>query len=169
MQNGLNLIDKWVTNYKTNMKKHLIFLWISFSFLGCQNVEYPKKPKNLIPEDKMVEIMTDIQLFHTAKSYNRNPLQKSGLSPYHYIYEKHNIDSLQFVTSNTYYGSNLKIYGTLYSRVKEGLEVKKAKIDSILAKEKRIKDSIKIITDSLRLLEIEKPILPVSTELKKSE
>lgn len=151
------------------MNKQIIFLWVSFAFLGCQNIDYPEKPKDLIPEDKMVEIMTDIQLFHTAKSYNRMPLQRSGLSPYTYIYEKHNVDSLQFVTSNTYYGSNLQTYGTLYSRVKANLEIKKAKIDTILAIEKRTKDSIKIITDSLRLLKIEKSDLPISKELKKAE
>jgi hypothetical protein len=155
--------------YRDKMNKQIIFLLVSFIFFGCQNIEYPKKPKDLIQEDKMVEIMTDIQLFHTAKSYNRNPLQKSGLSPYKFIYEKHNVDSLQFVTSNTYYGSNLKLYGTLYSRVKSILEVEKAKIDTILAKEKRTKDSLKIITDSLRLLKIEKPNDSISKELKKMD
>jgi len=139
------------------MYKHLLILVVVLGFLGCQNIEYPKKPKNLIPEDKMVEVMIDIQLFNTAKTYNRTPMQNSGLTPYHFIYEKHAIDSLQFAQSNTYYGANLDTYGNLYTRVKTYLEIEKSKLDTVFAIEKRSRDSIKIITDSLRLLRIKLP------------
>ncbi len=139
------------------MYKYVVVIIAIVVFAGCQNIEYPKKPKNLIPEDKMVEVMIDIQLFNTAKTYNRLPMQQAGLTPYEYIYERHEIDSLQFLESNTYYGANLDKYGNLYTKVKTYLEIEKSKLDTIFAVEKRKQDSIKIITDSLKLLRINLP------------
>lgn len=146
------------------MYKYVIFILAILVFSGCQNIEYPKKPKNLIPEDKMVEVMIDIQLFNTAKTVNRLPMQQSGLTPNEYIYEKHGIDSIQFVESNRYYGANLETYGNLYAEVKTFLELEKAKMDTIVALEKRKQDSIKVITDSLRLLRINLPNSSAGTE-----
>lgn len=123
--------------------------------MGCQNIEYPEKPKDLIPEDKMVEVLVDVHVFNAAKSVNRLPLQQTGMTPHQFIYEKHAIDSIQYENSNAYYGADLNKYGRIHNRVKDFLELKKRKIDTTIAREKRKVDSIKFVTDSLKLLRIE--------------
>ncbi|MEX0996272.1 MAG: DUF4296 domain-containing protein [Flavobacteriaceae bacterium] len=133
----------------------VFFLGLGLFFMGCQNIEYPEKPKDLIPEDKMVEVLVDVHVFNAAKSVNRLPLQQTGMTPHQFIYEKHAIDSIQYENSNAYYGADLNKYGRIHNRVKDFLELKKRKIDTTIAREKRKVDSIKFVTDSLKLLRIE--------------
>ena len=47
------------------------------------------------------------------------------------IYEKYNIDSLQFVESNNYYSSNLAIYSEIINDTKDQLTLIKQEKDSI--------------------------------------
>jgi len=133
----------------------ILFLGLGLFFLSCQNIQYPEKPKNLIPENKMVEVLVDVYLFNAAKSINRLPLQQTGMTPHQFIYEKHNIDSIQYENSNAYYGADLNKYERIHNKVKDFLELKKREIDTTIAREKRRLDSIKFVTDSLKLLRIE--------------
>ncbi len=136
------------------MYKHVVVLIAILVFSGCQNIEYPEKPNNLIPEDKMVEILIDIQLFNTTKTYNRLPLQQGGLTPFEYIYERHEIDSIQFLESNNYYGANLDTYNKIHIRIREYFQHEKIKADTLAAIEKRTLDSIKAVNDSITLSEL---------------
>lgn len=119
---------------------------------NCQNIDYPKKPKNLIPEDKMVEVLIDVHLFNAAKTINRLPLEQTGMSPHEMIYKKHDIDSAQFAISNAYYGAHIDTYERIHQQMKTVLEAKKTVLDTLVKIEKRQQDSIQKVKDSLRLL-----------------
>ena len=121
-----------------------ILLLILFGITSCQKVERPEKPQDLIGEDKMAAILVDIYLFNAAKSTNRILLQKTGLTTEKLIYEKHGIDSLQFVESNNYYGGNLKKYDAIHQKVKLLIEAEKATFET-LVKEETVKDSLQKI------------------------
>lgn len=136
------------------MLKTLLLLIIVVWFSSCQDIQRPERPKDLIPEDKMVEVLIDVHLFNAAKNVNRLPLQQTGMTPNQFIYEKHNIDSLQFEKSNVYYGANINAYERIHRRVRDFLELKKRDIDTLIAREKRQQDSIKYVEDSLKLQEI---------------
>ncbi len=133
----------------------IYLLSLGIFFISCQEVKYPERPKDLIPENKMVEILIDVHLFNAAKSVNRLPLQQTGMTPNQFIYEKHAIDSIQFENSNAYYGADLNKYEHIHNSVRDFLESKKREIDTTIVREKRRVDSIKIVTDSLKLLRIE--------------
>jgi hypothetical protein len=151
MHNVLNSIVK----IKKLIANPLVFLLgLGLFHMGCQNIQYPERPKDLIPEDKMVEVLIDVHLFNAAKSVNRLPLQQTGMTPHQFIYEKHDIDSIQYEKSNAFYGAHLNRYERIHSRVKDFLENKKTEIDTVIVREKRKQDSIKIITDSIRLKKI---------------
>lgn len=147
-----------VLNSIVNMKKkffpYLFLLGVGLFFIGCQEIEYPKKPKDLITEDKMVDVLIDVHLFNAAKSVNRLPLQQTGMTPHQFIYEKHSIDSAQYETSNAYYGAYLNSYERIHTRVKVFIESEKTQIDTVIARERRTLDSIKIVTDSINLKNI---------------
>ena len=117
---------------------------------SCQDVERMEKPENLIPQDKMVEVLTELSLLHGARSYNRNMLEEKGIAPYPYLMEKYGIDSAQLVQSNNYYAENYREYSDIYEDVKQRLEVLLKKYDSLREIEEKERDSLrKLNKDSL--------------------
>lgn len=110
---------------------------------GC-NENLLEKPDNLISEDKMVEVLKDLAIVNAAKTTNIAVLQDNDIEPMDYIYEKHGIDSVQFVESDRYYASLPKKYEQIYKKVESRLEKETKKIEE----EKKV-------NDSLRRLELE--------------
>lgn len=110
---------------------------VIISLLSC-NDSLLEKPDNLIPEHKMVEVLKDLALVNAAKSTNMAVLQDNGIEPMAYIFEKHDIDSLQFVESDRYYASLPPEYERIYKKVESKLE----KETKILEKAKEAKDSL---------------------------
>lgn len=123
-------------------------------FFGCQDIEYPEKPENLIPEEKMVDVLVDIHLLNSARAYDRNTLQENGITS-DFVYNKYGIDSLQVVQSNTYYGADLKTYGAIYKEVETRLRAQKKEVDTLMLRQEKSLDSVKQALDSLRLLKID--------------
>lgn len=129
---------------------------------ACNRIEKPKKPENLIAKDKMVDILFDVFVFNAAKGTDKRILEKNNVTPDVYIYEKYQIDSLQFVKSNEYYAYDIKDYEEMINKVEAKIEAKKIfyqkEID--LEEERRRKrlDSIKNLGDTLRTLRKSKEI-----------
>ncbi len=118
---------------------------------SCQNVERSPRPDDLIPHDKMVEVLTELSLLHGARSYNKTLLEEKGIRPQDYLWEKFDIDSLQFLRSNNYYAENYKQYQQIYGRVQTRLEEYKARFDSLRELEERDReDSLEISGDTIR-------------------
>lgn len=124
------------------MKKYCWSLSILL-LLGCSE-NLLEKPDNLIPEDKMVEVLKDLAIVNAAKSTNISVLQDNGIEPMAYIYEKHGIDSTQFVESDRYYASLPVKYEQIYIKVESKLEKETKKIEEA-----------KKGNDSLRRVELE--------------
>lgn len=130
--------------------RFLIITLIAVLLYGCQDIEKSPRPDNLIPESKMVDVLTEMSLLHGARSYNKNLLEEKGIKPKEYLYEKYGIDSLQFVESNQYYSENYKQYHDIYTRVKERLMVLKEEYDSIRDVEEQRIDSLRTLRDSVQ-------------------
>ena len=137
--------------------RKLFYIMICFFFSCNSGIEKPQKPENLIPEDKMVDIMYDMFLLNSAKGVNKTILEVNGVMPEKYLFEKYSIDSTQFAESNNYYVYNTKTYESILNRIKEKIDLKKKeydalekiedaerqkKADSILAERKKLKDSL---------------------------
>lgn len=113
-----------------------------FVLMSCQDIERKPKPDDLIAEDKMVDVLVDISLFHGARSYNKALLKEKGIQPYNYLWEKYKIDSTRFLESNNYYSDHPKQYEKIYEQVKIKLESLQVKYDSLREIEELRKDSI---------------------------
>lgn len=135
--------------------RQFVFIIVLLSLSGCGGIDKPKKPENLISQDKMVKILHDLNVLNAAKGVNKKVLELNGISPMDYIYSKYEIDSLQFAESNTFYAYDLKIYKSIIERVKAQLEAEKALYENEDKKEdkdinkpvrnlERSKDSIKL-------------------------
>ncbi|WP_373057722.1 DUF4296 domain-containing protein [Zunongwangia sp. H14] len=125
------------------MIKKILFILISFFLLcACQNIERTERPDDLIGEDKMVDVLTELAILQSARNLNKNVLEEAGIHPEEYIYNKYDIDSLQFQNSNDYYTENFTEYEHIFTRVKDRLEKVKIVRDSIREEEVRVEDSI---------------------------
>jgi len=98
-----------------------------------------EKPENLIPKEKMILILNDLAIVNSAKVMNAKILIQNGIEPTDYIFEKYNIDSLQFVESDRYYASIPEEHEEIYIEVESKLEIEKKRLQEI----KKINDSIK--------------------------
>ncbi len=125
------------------MNRFLVYILISFFVLSCSDIDKPKKPDNLISKSKMIDIITDISLVNAAKGVNKNLLNKKGINPQKYIFQKYTIDSIQFAENSNYYAYDVKEYEDIYLQVKQRLEAQKAKYQELEEKEKKEKDSIR--------------------------
>ena len=149
------------------MKKIFFIIVILF---GCnKNIQKIPMPDNLISEEKMVDVIYEMTLISVSKGVNRRILENNGVIPEKYIFEKYNIDSLQFVLSNEFYSNDLNKYLDIYNRVKEKLQENKQIImDSIENyKKDRAKRSLEIInrkrSNTIDSIKMKRSMMPLKT------
>lgn len=125
------------------MKGVLVLILFLFMLNSCNGVEPLPKPENLISRDKMEEIIYDMTIINSARGYNIQQFSRTGVKPESYVFEKHNIDSVQYAASTIYYSGDVEEYKKMIDNVKNKVE-KEFKIKDSLAKiEKRFTDSIR--------------------------
>jgi hypothetical protein len=128
--------------------KHIAGILLILTFWCCQDVKRPEIPVNLIPEDQMAEVLTEVYLINAARSFDNRTIMEQKIKLDSFFFRKFNIDSIQFVESNAYYTSNLNAYNKLFTKVEERMVLMKAEADSLLLeyaeelKAKMIEDSI---------------------------
>ena len=118
----------------------LTFVLLGFVFFACAE-KLIEEPENLIPKEKMVEILNDLAIVNAAKITNVQVLRTNNIEPMEYIFTKYGIDSLQFVESDRYYASIPKEHEEIYTLVVAKLEKEKER----LSEEKKVRDSLKIV------------------------
>lgn len=95
-----------------------IFLLIVFigTLFSCGE-EVVEKPVNLISKDKMIDILYDLAIINAAKSSGPTVMENMNFEPMDYIYNKYQVDSVQFVTSDLYYASLPLEYEDIYKKL----------------------------------------------------
>lgn len=102
------------------MKRIIYILIILMTLVSCTSRTIYKKPEKLIGKEKMISIWTDLYIATGAKSVKT----KSGEKDINYIplvFEKHQIDSIQFSKSNIYYTSRIEEYEKMFEEVQKRL------------------------------------------------
>lgn len=131
-------------------KTAYLFLILLLISCGSEGKKRVKKPSDLISKNTMVDIIYDMSIISAAKGVNRKLMEQEGLHPEKYIYDKYNIDSVQFAQSNEYYAFDLDAYEQIYSKVKVKLENNKKLYSDLVQIEQKQKDSINKIQRQLR-------------------
>ena len=153
------------------MKFKLILIF-AVLLVSCQNVEEIKKPDGLIPEQKMVEVLTDLSILYSAKNFNKRILEQTGVPLKTYLYKKHKIDSLELAQSTEYYAKNYTQFKKIYTQVKLNLDKIKTDLEVVQAQEDCLRDSIndvRVLNDSLRKDLLKDPKLPDTIKLIHSQ
>ncbi|MEJ2584408.1 MAG: DUF4296 domain-containing protein [Robiginitalea sp.] len=91
-----------------------------------------EEPDNLIPREKMSEILYDMALLDAIDNSYPQVLEENDLKVMEFLYEKHGIDSLQFVQSDLYYASVPVEYQKIYETVEERLTRKRDSVSEII-------------------------------------
>ncbi|MDG2371445.1 MAG: DUF4296 domain-containing protein [Flavobacteriaceae bacterium] len=132
-------------------KNKIILLIVSFCLNSCQT-DLVKKPKDLIPQNKMESIIQDMILMKSiSRNYQTLILEKKWFGD-KYIYEKYKIDCLQLMENQKYYAKSPKIYLEMHKNIKSNMERLIDSID-VLSKEqaKKIKEQKLKKKESLNL------------------
>lgn len=119
--------------------KNSILIFLFSCLLSCTSNTIFDKPDDLIPKEKMAELLTDLYLASSSKSY-RNKLDERNIDYTFLIYEKYGIDSTRFRKSNFYYTTRIDEYEKIYFEVEKNIRALNENFKAI----KKIKDSIKI-------------------------
>ncbi|VAW16319.1 hypothetical protein MNBD_BACTEROID03-2405 [hydrothermal vent metagenome] len=134
--------------------RNVIFTVLFMLLFSCVE-KLVEKPDNLVPKEKMVEILNDMAILNAAKSTDITILRNHGIEAMEYIYSKHEIDSVQFAESDFYYASLPQEYEAIYIEVEAKIKKEKERIEEV----KKVNDSVnkmkpeaikKKIKDSLR-------------------
>lgn len=125
------------------------------AFFGCRSSDKPEKPDNLISKEKMVDILYDVFILNAAKGSSKMILEKNGIYPENYVFEKYGIDSLQFAQSNDYYGFYVDDYETIMVNVDQRISAEKKRYEMVVEKEtkmkERTKDSLRKLKDTIKI------------------
>lgn len=137
---------------KLRIAKHLLISAVALivTLSGCTKND---KPANLIPRDKMKNILTDMHLIE-SRSYRivKDDSAKSVTkASYLFIFKKYNIDTAQLRTSMEYYLSNPEMMDQMYEEMIDSLQKRQSKLsianrptmDSTLIKKNLQKDKLK--------------------------
>nr|WP_298924257.1 DUF4296 domain-containing protein [uncultured Allomuricauda sp.] len=129
--------------------RKLVLLFSGILLFSCGK-KVIEKPEKLIPQEKMVAILHDLAILNSAKSSFNHVMEDKGIKVMEFLYQKHEIDSIQFSQSDLYYASVPLEYQAIYEKVEAKLETRRATLekttknrnDSIRKAQKKKTDSI---------------------------
>ena len=119
------------------MNKIKVIIFLSLFFVNCTSNTILEKPKDLIPKEQMVELITDLFIASKAKAIKNENLERK-INYSSLIFEKYQIDSSRFKESNLYYTSKIDEYNEILNEVDIRLKLLIAQFE----KEIEEKDSI---------------------------
>jgi len=115
------------------MKKFIIYFLVGFFFLSCnnekKNTQTMEKPKELIPREKMILIITDLQLAESLvivkQSQGKNGMYYT-IQNYKTLIKKHEVSPKIFKESINYYSYNISELSAIYAEVITNLSLKQS-------------------------------------------
>jgi hypothetical protein len=122
------------------MKKKVLLLWTILVVFACSNKNEIKEPQKPIKNEVMENILYDMALLQALKNHNLNKLKENKINPETYIYQKYKIDSIQLAENSKFFSNNIDDYKQMFQRVNDRLSKQKVELDTILARERRVKE-----------------------------
>lgn len=110
------------------MKKIHYYIVLFLVVFACAKKTEYHKPDNLIPKDKMVDVLYDLSIFQSQVNHNKDPEFNKSIPTF--LKNRHGIDSAQFVNSNKYYASQIEEYHKMYIKVYDSIRVTIAKTEA---------------------------------------
>ncbi|KAB5485068.1 MULTISPECIES: DUF4296 domain-containing protein [Flagellimonas] len=130
--------------------KKLLFLLVFLMVVSCAE-KVVEEPENLIPKEKMVDILHDLAILNATKTTIGAKLDETGIDIMEFLYKKYQIDSTQFSESDLYYASLPLEYQAIYTEVETRLDMRqKAMEEATEKKNDSIRKANEKRSDSIR-------------------
>lgn len=100
--------------------------------MGCQDVQRPERPENLLPKETMVQMLAESYAGNAARSIRNRTLRDAGVELDSILYAKYKVDSTTFAQSNTYYASQVNDYIEIMTQVERIIKKRRDRLDSII-------------------------------------
>ena len=101
--------------------KKVIYLGVVLAIFACSE-NHVKKPKVLLDEETMENILFDVAVLQAAKANSPEVLQANNIDSKDYIYKKYKIDSATYHQNNRYYAGDVRKHKHMHKRVLTRLE-----------------------------------------------
>ena len=139
--------------------KRITLLLLSIILFSCAK-ETVEKPKHLLTEDEMANIIYDINIIQALRASQPQALTDNDVEPKNYIYKKYKIDSLTFAQNNAWYAANMEKYEGIQEKASERIKKEKdqfsVKADTSKAAKKPDPVKARAKHDNLRKAALEK-------------
>ncbi|HVD99949.1 MAG TPA: DUF4296 domain-containing protein [Cytophagaceae bacterium] len=110
------------------MKKYLFIPLLPFLLFACQATKIEEKiPSDVLPEDKMVQVMIDVQLLESSFTQKHLPHDSAVFLYSLYekdLFKKHQITDSTYWKSFKYYSARPIIMDKIYERVVDSLSLR---------------------------------------------
>jgi hypothetical protein len=101
--------------------KKVVYLCVVLAIFGCS--ENPvKKPKVLLDEETMENILFDVALLQATKANSPETLKANNIETKDFIYKKYKIDSATYHQNNRYYAGDVRKHKHMHKRILARLE-----------------------------------------------
>lgn len=108
------------------MKKKIVVFSLFISLFSCEN-KSETMPKDILSEDKMVSIMTDIHLIEGELTKHHYTRDSSALLYFLYkknLFKKYQINDSIYARSSKYYNMHPGLMDKVYGRIIDTLSLK---------------------------------------------
>lgn len=106
--------------------KRITLLLISIILFSCGG-DTVEKPKRLLSENEMSDIIYDMTMLQAMKSLQPEVLSYNNIEPKEYIFKKYKIDSLTFAQNNAWYTADLETYEKIQAKVTDRIKAERDK------------------------------------------
>ncbi len=129
------------------MRRPYLWMFLTLWLLACAD-KLIEKPENLIPRDRMAEILYDMALLNAIDNSHPQVLEENDLEVMEFVYDKYGVDSLQFASSDLYYASVPAEYQKIYEAVEARLTEERDSVNKIIqAGQTKAVDSLRRAAD----------------------
>ena len=111
--------------------KKIIGITIFFFLFSCGGAKQEQIPSGVLQKDKMVQVLSDIQLAEGELGFNSSKMINDPIADtisYHAIFEKNKIKKSDYDSSMKYYTLHPEILNEIYDEVINKLEHDKKQI-----------------------------------------
>ena len=117
-------------NCLLEMKLLLSVFVFCLLFISCGNGNKIKIPKDVICQDSMVEVITDVHLVQASQrmGIRMDSTDTGRFTSFNYVWKKHHITEAEYKKSLDFYTHNASILDSIYENVLNNLSRQKAEL-----------------------------------------
>jgi len=116
----------------TGMYKKFLLAFFSVFLFACTDIDVIPIPDNVLPEEKMADILVDVHLMEATMNIHAGTLGKAkgGTPIVMNIYKKHQVSKEQFDESYKFYTENPELLAEIYQLVLNNLSRMQAEVNA---------------------------------------